>query len=118
MNPANPSSGRPQWEAAPEATLVHPSSLPLAWGAGAWAGPACSDPDLCLIVERLLPVLFYLFGEIIQFLLFVANNKNTKTFTSWQPDFLRYLSNKLKRFFSMKGIFCALRFISIDSRSF
>lgn len=64
---------------------------------GAERGPACPDPDLDLIVGRLLPVLCSPFDEIIQFLLFVANNKDMKTFTSWQPDFLQNVSDDWKR---------------------
>lgn len=70
---------------------------------GAERGPACPDPDLDLIVGRLLPVLCSPFDEIIQFLLSVANTKDMKTFTSWQPDFLQYVSEDWKRLLRTKS---------------
>lgn len=42
------------------------------------------------------------FDEIVQFLLFVANNKDMKTFTSWQPDLLQHVSDDWKRLLRTK----------------
>lgn len=70
---------------------MHPTHSP-AWARGPreCSGRPGSDPDLGLIVGKLLPVLCSIFGEIIQFCpLFVANNENKKTVSSWQLDFLR-----------------------------
>lgn len=79
-------------------------ATPLAWRSRPAGRPALT-PTFVLLLQGycLCSALYSVESFNSSFSLCVANNKKTKTLTSWQPDFLRHLSNNLKRFFSTKG---------------